>query len=88
MNNTTKAILGISVATAAGAALGILLAPETIPYLKMRMRAGKSNWLHNFSKPLHPGERQASQFRLKERYYNGELTSELLDMEYSTAFKV
>lgn len=56
MNTTTKVIIGLTVAAAAGAAIGMLLAPEKGSDLQKRIKEGTSDWLKNFSSLLLAGK--------------------------------
>jgi gas vesicle protein len=56
MNTTTKVILGLTVAAAAGAAIGMLLAPEKGSDLQKKIKDGASDWLSNFSSLLMTGK--------------------------------
>jgi len=65
MNTTSKVILGITVAAAAGAAIGMLLAPEKGSDLQMRIKAGAKDWLSNFTGLLATGNELVSEFKSK-----------------------
>jgi len=78
MNTTTKVILGITVAAAAGAAIGILLAPEKETDLQKKIKEGASDWMHEFKVLLGLGKQLKEEF--KSLNIKG-LTSELLDLE-------
>jgi gas vesicle protein len=56
MNNTTKVIIGLTVAAAAGAAIGMLLAPEKGTDLQKKLKEGANDWLKNFSSLLSTGK--------------------------------
>lgn len=56
MNSTTKMIIGITVAAAAGAAIGMLLAPEKGTDLQKKLKEGANDWLKNFSSLLSTGK--------------------------------
>jgi len=56
MNMTTKVILGLTAAAAAGAAIGMLLAPEKGSDLQKRIKEGASDWLSNFMTLLIAGK--------------------------------
>jgi len=65
MNTTSKVILGITVAAAAGAAIGMLLAPEKGTDLQMRIKEGAKDWLSNFTGLLATGNELVSEFKNK-----------------------
>ncbi|MEJ7646333.1 MAG: YtxH domain-containing protein [Chryseolinea sp.] len=56
MNTTTKVILGITVAAAAGAALGMLLAPEKGKDLQRKLAGGAKDWLAEIGSLLDLGK--------------------------------
>jgi len=78
MNTTTKVILGITVAAAAGAAIGILLAPEKGTDLQKKIKESASDWMHEFKGLLGLGKQLTEEF--KSLNIKG-LTSELLDLD-------
>jgi gas vesicle protein len=63
MNTTTKVIIGLTVAAAAGAAIGMLLAPEKGTDLQKKIKAGASDWLSNFSTLLLAGKDFVSELK-------------------------
>ena len=78
MNTTTKVILGITVAAAAGAAIGMLLAPEKGSDLQLKIKEGAKDWLSHFTGLLATGQELASEFKSKAENVK-ELQSELSD---------
>lgn len=56
MNTTTKVILGITVAAAAGAAIGMLLAPQKGSDLQQKMKTTALNLLGEFATLLSSGK--------------------------------
>ncbi len=56
MKTTTKVILGITVAAAAGAAIGMLLAPEKGKEMQKKIAEGAKDWLAEFSSLLTMGK--------------------------------
>lgn len=76
-NTTTKVILGITVAAAAGAAIGLLLAPEKGTDLQKKIKVGASAWMHEFSGLIGLGKQLIAEFNLLP---SNDLTSELIDM--------
>ena len=79
MNTTTKMILGITVAAAAGAAIGLLLAPEKGSDLQKKIKDGAAEWMHEFSGLIGLGQQLASEFKSSVNL-NG-LSSELIDLD-------
>lgn len=65
MNTTTKIIIGMTVAAAAGAAIGMLLAPEKGSDLQKKIKDGAKGWLNNFATLLSTGKELASEFKQK-----------------------
>jgi gas vesicle protein len=65
MNTTAKIIVGITVAAAAGAAIGMLMAPEKGTDLQKKVKAGAGDLLKEFSTLLFTGKELASEFRSK-----------------------
>lgn len=80
MNNTTKMILGITVAAAAGAAIGMLLAPEKGADLQKKVKDGAKDWLNNFSELLNTGKELVSNLRL---LLKAELRKVLMEAEWT-----
>ncbi len=62
MNTTTKMILGITVAAAAGAAIGMLIAPEKGSDLQKRIKDGANDLLSDFSSLLVTGKELTSKY--------------------------
>lgn len=63
MNNTAKIVLGLAVAAAAGAAIGMLLAPEKGTDLQKKIKDGANNWLAEFDGLLTTGKDVVDQFK-------------------------
>lgn len=63
MNTTTKVVLGITVAAAAGAAIGMLLAPQKGSDLQLKMKTTALNWLGEFATLLSSGKALASELQ-------------------------
>jgi len=78
MNTTAKMILGITVAAAAGAAIGLLLAPEKGVDLQKKIKEGASEWMREFSGLLGLGQQLAAEF--KSTVNPDGLSSELIDL--------
>ncbi len=81
MNTTTKVILGITVAAAAGAAIGMLLAPEKGSDLQKKIRDGAKDLLDNFSTLLNTGKELASEYKFNAQQSIEEMTSSLHDTD-------
>lgn len=56
MNTTTKVILGLTAAAAAGAAIGLLLAPEKGSDLRKKIKDGTKSFMNDFSALLTTGK--------------------------------
>ncbi len=84
MNTTTKVILGVTLAAAAGAALGMLLAPEKGTDLQKKIKDGATDWLSEFSTLLATGKGLAADFKSKAQLGLEDLTSELIDLNTGT----
>jgi gas vesicle protein len=65
MNNTSKIVLGLAVAAAAGAAIGMLLAPEKGTDLQKKIKDGANDWLTEFTALLTLGSQAVSHFKSK-----------------------
>lgn len=63
MNTTTKMIIGVTVAAAAGAAIGMLLAPEKGSDLQKKIKENSQDWLNNFLAIVNTGKEIASRFK-------------------------
>jgi gas vesicle protein len=81
MNTTTKVILGVTVAAVAGAAIGMLLAPEKGTDLQKRIKDGATNWLKEFSSLLNMGKEVATEVKEKAESSFKELSSELIEFD-------
>jgi gas vesicle protein len=69
MKNTTKIILGITVAAAAGAAIGMLLAPEKGKDLQKKIAEGAREWLGEFASLLALGKEVATEIGKQGQSY-------------------
>lgn len=65
MNTTTKVVLGIAVAAAAGAAIGMLLAPEKGTDLQKKIKDTANDWLKEFNGLLNTGNDVVNQVKSK-----------------------
>jgi gas vesicle protein len=63
MKITTQVILGFAVAAVAGAAIGMLLAPEKGKDLQMKIKDGAQDWLNQFASLLNTGRDVAEQVK-------------------------
>ena len=63
MNNTTKLVLGMAVAAAAGAAIGMLLAPEKGTDLQKKIKEGAADWLKEFNGLIETGKEAFNQVK-------------------------
>jgi len=79
MNTNAKMILGITVAAAAGAAIGLLLAPEKGVDLQKKIKKGATEWIKEFSGLLGLGQQLVSEFKSTVNL-NG-LSSEMIDLD-------
>ena len=65
MKITTQVILGFAVAAAAGAAIGMLLAPEKGTDLQAKIKESAQDWLNQFSSLLNTGRDVAGEVKAK-----------------------
>lgn len=63
MKITTQIILGFAAAAVAGAAIGMLLAPEKGKDLQMKIKDGAQDWLNQFSSLLNTGRDVAAKVK-------------------------
>jgi gas vesicle protein len=77
MKTTTQVILGLAVAAAAGAALGMLFAPEKGKDLQNKIKDGAQDWLNQFSSLLNTGRDVAAQVKAKTQQEIENLKTEL-----------
>jgi gas vesicle protein len=80
MNTTTKMILGITLAAAAGAAIGMLIAPEKGTDLQKKIKEGASDLMNEFSSLLITGKGLASEFKSKIQPALEEINSEPIEL--------
>ena len=85
MNTTTKVIVGISIAAAAGAAIGMLMAPEKGVDLQKKIKEGASDLLSNFSNLINTGKELISEFKSTAQRNVTDLTSELIEIDREDA---
>ena len=77
MKTTTKVILGITVAAAAGAAIGILLAPEKGKDIQKKIADGVKEWAAEFASLLALGKDVAAEVSKQGQSYLPTSVSEL-----------
>ncbi len=77
MKITTQIILGFAAAAVAGAAIGMLLAPEKGKDLQMKIKDGAQDWLNQFSSLLNTGRDVAAQVKSIAQQEVQHLKSEL-----------
>ncbi|WP_276372573.1 YtxH domain-containing protein [Chryseolinea sp. H1M3-3] len=77
MKITTQVILGFAAAAVAGAAIGMLLAPEKGKDLQMKIKDGAQDWLNQFSSLLNTGRDVAAQVKSIAQQEVQHLKSEL-----------
>ncbi len=65
MKLTTQIILGFAVAAVAGAAIGMLLAPEKGKDLQNKIKDGAQDWLDQFASLLNTGRDVADKIKSK-----------------------
>lgn len=63
MKTTAKVILGMAAAAAAGAAIGMLLAPEKGSDLQKKLKEGAREWLDQVSELMETGKEIAAQVK-------------------------
>ncbi len=84
MNTTTKVVLGMAIAAAAGAAVGILVAPAKGDDIRKKIKEGANEFLDEFGELIKTGKEIITQFSAKTaRPLSGVRTgpAELTDME-------
>ncbi|MBA4057670.1 MAG: YtxH domain-containing protein [Marivirga sp.] len=76
MKTTTKVILGITAAAAAGAAIGMLLAPEKGKDLQKKIAEGAKDWLAEFSSLIAMGKKVVDDVKAEGQNAAGGVESE------------
>ena len=79
MNNASKVVLGMVAAAAAGAAIGMLLAPEKGTDLQKRIKEEANNWIANLNSLLKTGKVIKGDVRTATEQTMQSLQSELSD---------
>jgi gas vesicle protein len=77
MNTTTKVILGVALAAAAGAAIGMLLAPEKGKDLQKKIAEAAKEWLAEFSSLIALGKEVATEVKTQGQSKFEELNTEI-----------
>jgi len=77
MKTTTKVILGVTVAAAAGAAIGMLLAPEKGKDLQKKIAEGAKDWLAEFASLIKMGKDLAGEAKAQGEEKLDMLTAEM-----------
>jgi gas vesicle protein len=80
MKITTQVILTFAAAAVAGAAIGILLAPEKGKDLQLKIKDGAQDWLNQFSSLLNTGRDVAAQVKAKAQEERQNLNAEFNDV--------
>ena len=65
MKITSQVILGFAAAAVAGAAIGMLLAPEKGTDLQAKIKDGAQDWINQFSSLLNTGREVAAEVKSK-----------------------
>ncbi len=86
MNNSTKIILGMAAAAAAGAAIGMLLAPEKGTDLQKKIKDGAGDWLKEFSGLIATGKELFNQVKSSTENEFDSMTEELTESSDSNSF--
>jgi gas vesicle protein len=79
MKTTTKVILGLVAAAAAGAAINMLLASGRSKELQNKIKDGAQDWLNQFSTLLNTGRDVAAQVKAKAQDQIKHLKSEFTE---------
>jgi gas vesicle protein len=79
MKITTQIILGFAAAAVAGAAIGMLLAPEKGKDLQLKIKDGAEDWLNQLSSLINTGRDVAAQVKSKTQQEFQNLKAEFND---------
>ncbi len=79
MKISTQIILGFAAAAVAGAAIGMLLAPEKGKDLQLKIKEGTEDWLNQLSSLINTGRDVAAQVKSKTQQEFKNLTAEFDD---------
>ena len=82
MNNTTKVVVGLALAAATGAAIGMLLAPEKGTDLQKRIKEGASDFLKEFNGFLTMGKEMLNQINAAP---SNDIDPQLSESEFSNS---
>jgi gas vesicle protein len=77
MKITAQVILGFAAAAVAGAAIGMLLAPEKGTDLQAKIKDGAQDWLNQFSSLLNTGRDVAAEIKAKTQQEVQNIKAEL-----------
>jgi gas vesicle protein len=80
MNTTTKVVLGMAVAAAAGAAIGMLLAPEKGTDLQKKIKDGAADWLKDFKGLMSTGTDVVNQLKSTTEHQLTNMKTDLTDL--------
>ena len=80
MKITTQVILGFAAAAVAGAAIGMLLAPEKGTDLQAKIKSGAQDWLNQFSSLLNTGRDVAAEIKAKAGHEIENVKAELSEV--------
>lgn len=80
MNSTTKFVVGLAAAAAAGAIIGMLLAPEKGKDLQKRLANGTKDWLSELSSLLDIGKDVVSKVKAQGEETAEEVGAHLKDI--------
>ena len=80
MNTTTKIVLGMAVAAAAGAAIGMLLAPEKGTDLQKKIKDGAADWLKDFKGLISTGTDVVNQLKSTTEHQLTNMKTDLTDL--------
>jgi gas vesicle protein len=78
MKTTTKVVLGIVGAAAAGVIIGLLIAPEKGKETRKKLKQTAGEWAENFTSMLSKGKKMADDFadEAKDKARHGKSTAE------------
>jgi gas vesicle protein len=79
MKITTQVILGFAAAAVAGAAIGMLMAPEKGTDLQAKIKDGAKDWLDQFSSLLNTGRDVAAEVKAKTQQGVENIKAELTE---------
>lgn len=80
MNTTTKFVVGMAAAAAAGAIIGMLFAPEKGKDLQKRLASGTKDWLSEIGSLIDLGKDAVNKAKAKGESAAEEIGSQLKEM--------